>query len=106
MPSGDRVRGEVKQQVQPDVQPAAMSTIKGSFQLIVQLTVDENGRVTDASLASPGPSKYFAGKALDAARRWQFKPAKAAGRAVPSTWLLTYRFQQSGIDVTPEETAP
>jgi TonB family protein len=104
--SGATAKGAVTEQVQPDVLPSALKTITGTIKVEVRLAVDERGNVTDAALESAGPSKYFANKALEAARRWQFKPAQVDGRAVPSAWLLHFQFKQSGITVTPEKTAP
>ena len=105
-PSGATVKGTVTQQVEPDVAPKALRTISGTVKVVVRLAVDESGNVTDASLETPGPSQYFANKALDAARRWKFEPAQVHGQAVPSTWLLHFQFKQSGVNVTPVETAP
>ncbi len=98
-------KGAVTRQVLPDVLPSALKTITGTVKVEVRLAVDESGQVTGATLESAGPSKYFANKALEAARRWQFKPAQVSGRAVPSVWLLHFQFKQSGITVTPEKTA-
>jgi TonB family protein len=100
------VKGAVTQQVQPDVLPSAMRTITGKVKVAIRLAVDEHGNVTDTAFESAGPSKYFANKALEAARHWQFKPAQVDGRPVPSAWLLHFQFTPSSIDVTPTETAP
>ena len=83
-----------------------MRTISGTLRVPVRLSVDANGNVTDATLESPGPSKYFAGKSLEAARHWKFKPAQVGGIAVPSTWSLEFQYKQSGINVVPERTTP
>ena len=90
----------------PDIIPSAMKSISGTLRVSVRLSVDANGTVTDATLESPGPSKYFAGKSLEAARHWKFKPAQVGGIAAPSTWTLEFQFKQSGINVVPERTAP
>jgi len=83
-----------------------MRTIKGTVKVSVRISVDANGKVTDATLDSPGPSKYFSGKSLEAARLWKFKPAQVGGIAAPSTWTLEFQYKQSGINVVPEQTAP
>jgi outer membrane biosynthesis protein TonB len=62
--------------------------------------------VSNAALDSPGPSKYFAKQAMQAAQRWRFKPAQADGKAVASTWILRFHFTQSGTDITPVEVSP
>ena len=89
------------QQVQPDVAAKALRTITGHLRVAVRMTVDESGNVTDADLDTPGPSQYFANKALDAARRWKFSDA-----ASPSTWIVQFEFTQGGVTETAEETAP
>jgi TonB family protein len=83
-----------------------MRTISGTLKVSVRLSVDANGNVTDATLASPGPSKYFAGKSLEAAQHWKFKPAQVDGQAGPSTWTLEFQFKQTGINVVPKQFAP
>jgi protein TonB len=93
-------------QILPDIIPSAMRTISGTVKVSVRISVDANGNVTDAALESPGPSKYFAGKSLEAARHWKFKPAQVSGNAAPSTWTVEFQFKQSGIQVVPEQTAP
>jgi TonB family protein len=67
----------------------------------VRVEVDASGNVTDAVLESRGPSEYFAGLALSAARRWKFAPGDA-----PRTWILRFVFTRSGAKVAPEKTAP
>ncbi|MGA3334679.1 MAG: TonB family protein [Terracidiphilus sp.] len=104
--SGAARKGTTVREVQPDVPASALRTIVGKITVTIRLAVDENGNVTDAAFESAGPSRYFANEALDAARQWKFKPAQVNGRAVPSAWLLHFQFTQSGIDVTPTETAP
>jgi TonB family protein len=68
--------------------------------------VDAAGKVSDAELESPGPSKYFANLALQAARKWRFTPARVDGRAAASAWLLHFQFGAGGSQVTPEEEKP
>jgi TonB family protein len=93
-------------QILPDIIPSAMKTISGTLKVSVRVSVDENGNVTDATLESLGPSKYFAGKSLEAARHWKFKPAQVGGNAAPSAWTLEFQFKQSGINAIPERTTP
>ena len=104
--SGATTKGAVAQQVEPDVLASALRTISGTVKVAVRVTVDAGGKVTGAEFADAGPSKYFAGKAVDAAQRWTFKPAEADGQARASIWILRYDFRQSGVTVTPEETEP
>jgi len=69
----------------------------------VRVEVDSAGEVTNATLASPGPSKYFANKALEAARRWKFKPVEAQGQAPAREWMLRFQFGRNSADVIPAE---
>jgi len=68
--------------------------------------VDASGNVTGATFDSPGPSQYFARKAMEAAQVWKFTPAEADGRTVPSEWILRFAFGRTGTEVSPLQTAP
>ena len=98
--------GQVAQQVLPDVPPSARNTIRGKVAVGVRISVDSSGNVTQAELDSPGPSKYFARLALEAAQQWKFEPPRMDGRGVLSDWLLRFEFTGSGTKVIPRETAP
>lgn len=95
------VRGSVAYQVLPDVLPEAISSIHGKVTVGIQVEVDANGNVTEAKIASPVTSKYFAEAALDAARQWRFKPSQLEGQPVASDWILQFKFTPAGINVTP-----
>ncbi len=105
-PSAGVARGEVLQQVLPDVSQKARDTIQGRVRVSVRVAVSSSGSVSEAALDSPGPSKYFADQALQAARRWEFVPAKVDGQYVPSAWLLRFTFTQSDTRVSPEQITP
>jgi TonB family protein len=100
------VPGEVLEQVLPDVPQKARASIQGSVKLSVQVSVDADGKVVDAQMASPGPSPYFAGLAVNAARRWKFRPARKGDQSVASEWLLQFQFNRSGTTVKPQPVAP
>ena len=72
----------------------------------VRVAVDPAGEVSSAELDSAGPSKYFAKAALEAARRWRFKPIEIKGEAVSSVWLLQFKFKRSGTEVNPIKVSP
>jgi TonB family protein len=99
-------RGEVLDQVLPDVSERARATIQGTVRVSVRVHVDAAGNVSDAGLDAPGPSQYFADLALNAARRWEFTPPEVAGRSAPSEWLIRFEFAQSGVKAFPTQTAP
>ena len=99
--AGARAPGEVLHKVLPDVPRKARETIQGKVRVSVRVRVSPSGNVAGATLESPGPSKYFAELALQAARRWKFVPARADGREVASAWLLRFEFGRTGTKVFP-----
>lgn len=103
--SGPTASGAVLHRVLPDVPQDASNTIRGRIRVIVRVNVDSGGSVTNAAFDRRGSSRYFANRALDAARNWKFRPAQINGRAVPSTWLLNFEFSRTGTDVTSEQIA-
>jgi TonB family protein len=100
------VKGTVLEQVLPDVPRSAQNTIEGRVKVSVQVSVDASGNVSDATLASAGPSKYFAKLALAAGRRWKFTPAQVDGQPVASEWILRFQFKQTSTQVFPAEIKP
>jgi len=104
--SGSVVPGEVLDQVMPEVSPGARATIRGTVRVAVKLHVDTAGNVASAELFSPGPSRYFADQALQAAHRWDFAPAKVDGHAVPSDWLVRFEFTPSITKAHPTQSTP
>ena len=98
--------GEVLAQVLPEPSQKAQATIHGKVRVGVKVHVDTAGNVSGAEFASPGPSKYFADLALQAARRWDFAPAKVDGHAVPSEWLIVFHFTPAGPKVFPTQSNP
>ncbi len=100
------VRGSVLEQVLPDVSRGALNTITGHVKVSVQVSVDASGNVAEANFVSPGPSKYFADRALAAARRWKFTPSQVGGQASASEWILRFQFGRAGTEVFPAEVKP
>lgn len=95
--------GAIVERVIPDIPASARNTIQGKVRVSVQVAVSPAGEVTDATLASPGPSKYFANKALEAARGWKFKPVQGESQSATRAWMLRFQFGQSGTEVFPAE---
>jgi TonB family protein len=104
--AGSAARGEVVQQVLPNVLPSAKVSIQGRINVSVKVNVDRSGNVEDAELASPGPSRYFARAALQAAQNWKFKPPTVGGQGVLSTWLLHFQFKRDETTVVPTQEMP
>ena len=98
-PPLQQAHGEIVHQVLPEVLPRARNSIHGKVASRVRVEVDASGDVTDATLESPGPSQYFSGLALKAARQWKFAPADA-----PRVWTLKFEFTRSGTKVAAAKT--
>ncbi|HEY1659052.1 MAG TPA: TonB family protein [Candidatus Sulfotelmatobacter sp.] len=104
-PQGTR-HGSVLHPVQPEVSRQAQNTIHGRVKVVVEVTANNSGDVTAAKLVSPGPSRYFAAKALTASRAWKFTPPQTDGQPSPSTWTLRFEFGRGSTQVIPKETNP
>jgi TonB family protein len=94
----------VVHQVIPEVPRSARNTITGKIRVVVRVDVDASGKVTNATLTSPGPSKYFSGLALKAAREWEFAPT-ANGQSAATSWALRFYFGRRGTQVSPERAS-
>ena len=105
-PKGGVVKGSVAHQALPDIPTGILDAIQGHVKVIIRVEVDPEGNVSQASIDSPGPSRYFANQALLAAQNWKFTPAQVDGRAAASTWLLQFQFGQPQSAVTPTEESP
>jgi TonB family protein len=103
---GSDSAGAVAQQVVPNVSPSARRTSQGHIRVKVRVKVDASGSVTRASLASSGPSRYFAGLARSAAQDWKFSAPQRNGLPVASTWILNFAFGRSSTQVDPVQVSP
>ena len=99
-PAGAPSAGDVVGRIVPEVPSQILGTIRGSVKVAVRVRVDRSGAVTDAELESRAGSRYFDKVALDAARRWKFKPAGDAGNDVESARLLRFEFRTGGCEVS------
>jgi TonB family protein len=99
-------KGEVLDQVLPDVSAKARATIQGKVRVSVKVQVDPAGSVSGAELDSAGPSAFFADLALQAAKKWAFTPPEINGKSVASEWRLRFEFTQRDTKVIPVQTAP
>ncbi len=99
----ETTRGAVLHQVLPEISRSAQNTIQGRIKVSVRVTVDASGNVSQATLISAGPSRYFANKAVAAARQWKFKPPQENGQPKASEWLLRFQFGRSSTQVFPTE---
>ena len=85
----------------PSVSKSARNTIHGTIKIWVKVGVDSAGNVETASFVSPGPSKYFARQAMEAAQQWKFVPGQDA-----RTWIVRFGFTRSGTDAELEPAKP
>ncbi|MFZ3212786.1 MAG: protein kinase [Terriglobales bacterium] len=105
-PTDGLVQGAVVSKVLPDVPQSARDTIRGTVRVGVRVAVDPSGNVVGATFDSPGPSKYFADLALQAARGWKFATTRVGGRNISSEWILRFEFERTETKVLPVRAAP
>jgi TonB family protein len=99
-------KGAVADRVMPDVPERAGRTIRGKIDVKIRVTVDHTGAVQNAAIEPPEHSRYFANLALQAARKWRFKPAHLDGRPAPSVWNLRFTFRRGKSEVSAVELTP
>ena len=95
MPPGSRIISggvlNAKAISKPDpVYPPSAKAVKASGTVVVQVTVDESGKVISAKAVSGHPLLQAA--AVQAAYQAQFSPTKLSGQPVKVTGVLTYNF--------------
>ena len=74
----------------PPVYPPAAKSTRTSGVVKVEVTVDENGEVTDVNKTS-GPS-MLQGAAKDAIRKWRFRPFVRDGQPVKASGFVSFNF--------------
>jgi periplasmic protein TonB len=60
--------------------------------LVLKISIDENGAVTDVSVASSVDAALDAA-AIAAVKQWRFKPSQKCGKPVAGTYTLARRFE-------------
>jgi TonB family protein len=98
--------GKVARQVLPEVSRNALATIHGTIRVKVRVEVDPSGSVEKARLEAAGPSRYFAEKALEAAKQWKFEPPVANRQSVPSQWRLEFQFKRTTSNAQAAKLSP
>ncbi len=88
--SGGILNGKATSLPKP-VYPAVARAARASGTVIVQVTVDESGKVTEARAVSGHPLLQAA--AVAAARSARFSPTLLSGKPVRVTGLITYKFE-------------
>jgi TonB family protein len=80
-------------EVTPSVPRSALNTISGTIVVTVRVTMDKEGKVRDANTVVPGPSRYFARLAVEAAKKWTFTPTDSDEQR---SMVLRFNFRRSG----------
>jgi TonB family protein len=81
--------------VLPNVKPFGFSIVLGDIEIDVEVAIDTAGRVTAAKATGSVPTRnsLLTTQAIAAAKQWRFKPAERKGVAVPSTYLIKFKFR-------------
>jgi outer membrane biosynthesis protein TonB len=77
----------------PQVPKSARDTIHGHVRVTVRVSVDSSGAVVGEQLDDPGPSRYFARLATQAARKWKFS---SSDDRAPRAWVVRFEFSRDG----------
>lgn len=104
--AGTNSKGEALDRVMPDIPAKASGTIHGKVEVTIRVDVDPDGRVSEAVLTSPGHSRYFANKALEAGRKWRFRAPQQNGNSRSSVWRLHFIFTRARMEATADEITP
>ncbi|HJZ63244.1 MAG TPA: TonB family protein [Candidatus Acidoferrum sp.] len=102
----DPAKGEILDQVLPDVSDKARATIRGTVRVSLRVHVNAGGTVDSAEPEPPAASQYFTELAIKAAKRWQFSGPEVNGRIVESEWLLHFEFTPTATNVRPAQVSP
>ena len=87
-----KVGGEIKlpvaiRRVSPDLTHARVSGV-----IIIEAVIDRDGNVTEARILKPLPMG-LADQALEAVKKWKFKPGTLNNQPVPVYYNLTVTFR-------------
>lgn len=92
---------DVVHRVIPDASQNALDTIRGTVRVGIRAHVNSSGDVSEVTIDSPGPSRYFARLAQQAAQQWKFSP-----NGTTSDWILRFEFTSTGAKVFSAHAAP
>ena len=83
-------------QVVPRIDSTIRSLIVQDVQVETVLHMDENGRVTRATVLNPGEGfrSHLDKAAISAGMRWRFRPAQKDGRNVTSVQTVKFVFRK------------
>jgi TonB family protein len=87
---GGQIRPPIKMKDVPPVYPAVAQSARVSGDVVIEATVDEEGKVADARVVKSVPLLDQA--ALDAVRQWEYRPSLLNGIPTPVVVTVTVRF--------------
>jgi TonB family protein len=79
-------------QVTPTVPSSLLAAVPDGTGVDLKVQIDPSGNVSEASLLSRDSQPVVANMVADAAREWQFEPARLNGKPVPSEMILHFRW--------------
>jgi len=85
--------GRVLEKALPEIPSKARNTIHGTVRINVRVRVNREGRVSEARIEAPAPSRYLGNLTLEAARRWRFQ------RGTGQEWMLRFQLQRDETKV-------
>ncbi|MEP6483926.1 MAG: energy transducer TonB [Rudaea sp.] len=94
-PSGETHAAELVRAVQPDYPPEAYRS-RAQGWVEVEFTVGADGAVSNAQVVNAEPSRVFNTAALNAVKRWTFKPKLDNGKAVDERMRRRIEFKLGG----------
>ena len=82
--------------VRPAVDPSVRALMQRDVEIVVQVEIDDTGRVTKASALSHDATLggYLEKASISAAMRCRFEPAHMGDKAVASTHMLRFSFRK------------
>lgn len=87
------------EKVAPVVPAGVRPRIRGKIPVEVRVQVDAAGHVTSATPVTRAHSElesYLAGRAVAAAKKWKFRPARSNGKAVAGSEIIHFTFEKQG----------
>lgn len=93
---------DVIHRVIPDAPQSALDTIRGTVRVSIRVSVNPSGDVSDVTIDSPGPSRYFAKLAQQAAQQWKFAPSSGTA----GDWILRFEFSNTGAKASSAHVSP
>ncbi|MGA8087941.1 MAG: protein kinase [Terracidiphilus sp.] len=99
----ENAKGLVEKRVLPTVSPGAREGMRRPVEVLIRVSVNREGTVSDAAYVEPGPGSYFARVAQRAALSWKFKPPIRNGDRERSVWMLRFNFTRAGTEPSATE---